>query len=219
MNRRFQTILDLENLSPAQLADRLGVQRSGISHILSGRNKPSFELLQRVVQSFPEISAEWLITGNGKPLKEQNQAAASGAASSAASGATSSAASGAASSATSSAANSRSSGTTPSTTPSISPSTTSGSTNSRSSGTISGATPPFEGLFNSSEAATEPQIPAQTSDIESIEDEISDFQPLQSSIFDANPANDREKRALKRVILIYNDNTFEELLPPVDKKR
>ena len=183
MNRRFQTILDLENLSPAQLADRLGVQRSGISHILSGRNKPSFELLQRVVQSFPEISAEWLITGNGKPLKEQNQAAASGAASSAASGATSSA--------TSSAANSRSSGT----------------------------TPPFEGLFNSSESATEPQIPAQTSDIEGIEDEISDFQPLQSSIFDANPANDREKRALKRVILIYNDNTFEELLPPVDKKR
>lgn len=207
MNRRFQTILDLENLSPAQLADRLGVQRSGISHILSGRNKPSFELLQRVVQSFPEISAEWLITGNGKPLKEQNQAAASGAASSAASGAASSAA------------NSRSSGTTPSTTPSISPSTTSGSNNSSTSGTISGATPPFEGLFNSSEAATEPQIPAQTSDIEGIEDEISDFQPLQSSIFDANPANDREKRALKRVILIYNDNTFEELLPPVDKKR
>ena len=207
MNRRFQTILDLENLSPAQLADRLGVQRSGISHILSGRNKPSFELLQRVVQSFPEISAEWLITGNGKPLKEQNQAAASGAASSAASGATSSAA------------NSRSSGTTPSTTPSISPSTTSGSNNSSTSGTISGTTPPFEGLFNSSEAATEPQIPAQTSDIEGIEDEISDFQPLQSSIFDANPANDREKRALKRVILIYNDNTFEELLPPVDKKR
>lgn len=203
MNRRFQTILDLENLSPAQLADRLGVQRSGISHILSGRNKPSFELLQRVVQSFPEISAEWLITGNGKPLKEQNQAAAS------------SAASGAASGATSSAANSRSSGTTPS----ISPSTTSGSNNSSTSGTISGATPPFEGLFNSSEAATEPQIPAQTSDIEGIEDEISDFQPLQSSIFDANPANDREKRALKRVILIYNDNTFEELLPPVDKKR
>ena len=203
MNRRFQTILDLENLSPAQLADRLGVQRSGISHILSGRNKPSFELLQRVVQSFPEISAEWLITGNGKPLKEQNLAAASGAASSATSGA----------------ANSRSSGTTPSTTPSISPSTTSGSNNSSTSGTISGATPPFEGLFNSSEAATEPQIPAQTSDIEGIEDEISNFQPLQSSIFDANPANDREKRALKRVILIYNDNTFEELLPPVDKKR
>lgn len=203
MNRRFQTILDLENLSPAQLADRLGVQRSGISHILSGRNKPSFELLQRVVQSFPEISAEWLITGNGKPLKEQNQAAASGAASGAAS----------------SAANSRSSGTTPSTTPSISPSTTSGSNNSSTSGTISGTTPPFEGLFNSSEAATEPQIPAQTSDIEGIEDEISDFQPLQSSIFDVNPANDREKRALKRVILIYNDNTFEELLPPVDKKR
>ena len=211
MNRRFQTILDLENLSPAQLADRLGVQRSGISHILSGRNKPSFELLQRVVQSFPEISAEWLITGNGKPLKEQNQAAASGAASSAASSA--------ASGATSGAANSRSSGTTPSTTPSISPSTTSGSNNSSTSGTISGTTPPFEGLFNSSEAATEPQIPAQTSDIEGIEDEISDFQPLQSSIFDANPANDREKRALKRVILIYNDNTFEELLPPVDKKR
>ena len=211
MNRRFQTILDLENLSPAQLADRLGVQRSGISHILSGRNKPSFELLQRVVQSFPEISAEWLITGNGKPLKEQNQAAASGAASGAASSATSGTASGTA--------NSRTSGTTPSTTPGSTNGSTNSSNNSSTSGTISGATPPFEGLFNSSEAATEPQIPAQTSDIEGIEDEISDFQPLQSSIFDANPANDREKRALKRVILIYNDNTFEELLPPVDKKR
>ena len=203
MNRRFQTILDLENLSPAQLADRLGVQRSGISHILSGRNKPSFELLQRVVQSFPEISAEWLITGNGKPLKEQNQAATSGAASGATSGATSGTA------------NSRSSGTTTS----ITPSTTSGSNNSSTSGTISGATPPFEGLFNSSEEVTESQKPAQTSDIEGIEDEISDFQPLQSSFFNTNPANDREKRALKRVILIYNDNTFEELLPPVDKKR
>lgn len=211
MNRRFQTILDLENLSPAQLADRLGVQRSGISHILSGRNKPSFELLQRVVQSFPEISAEWLITGNGKPLKEQNQAAASGAASGAASSATSGTASGTA--------NSRTSGTTPSTTPGSTNGSTNSSNNSSTSGTISGATPPFEGLFNSSEAATEPQIPAQTSDIEGIEDEISDFQPLQSSIFDVNPANDREKRALKRVILIYNDNTFEELLPPVDKKR
>ena len=211
MNRRFQTILDLENLSPAQLADRLGVQRSGISHILSGRNKPSFELLQRVVQSFPEISAEWLITGNGKPLKEQNQAAASGAASGAASSATSGTASGTA--------NSRTSGTTPSTTPGSTNGSTNSSNNSSTSGTISGATPPFEGFFNSSEAATEPQIPAQTSDIEDIEDEISDFQPLQSSIFDVNPANDREKRALKRVILIYNDNTFEELLPPVDKKR
>ena len=211
MNRRFQTILDLESLSPAQLADRLGVQRSGISHILSGRNKPSFELLQRVVQSFPEISAEWLITGNGKPLKEQNQAAASGAASGAASSATSGTASGTA--------NSRTSGTTPSTTPGSTNGSTNSSNNSSTSGTISGATPPFEGLFNSSEAATEPQIPAQTSDIEGIEDEISDFQPLQSSIFDVNPANDREKRALKRVILIYNDNTFEELLPPVDKKR
>ena len=71
MNKRLQTILDIEHLSPSQLADALGVQRGGISHLLSGRNKPSFDFLERILRKFPEISAEWLITGNGKPIREE----------------------------------------------------------------------------------------------------------------------------------------------------
>jgi len=69
MNKRLQTLLEIEHLSPSQLADTLGIQRGGISHLLSGRNKPSFDFLQKVLYKFPDINAEWLITGNGKPVK------------------------------------------------------------------------------------------------------------------------------------------------------
>lgn len=72
MNSRLQLILDLENLSPARLADMIGIQRSGLSHILSGRNKPSFEFINKLLMKFPDINAEWLITGKGKPLKESD---------------------------------------------------------------------------------------------------------------------------------------------------
>lgn len=71
MNRRLQQFLDLEQLTPARLAATLGIQPSGISHILSGRNKPSFEFINNFLQKFPNINAEWLITGKGKPYKNQ----------------------------------------------------------------------------------------------------------------------------------------------------
>jgi len=70
MNRRLQTILDIEHITASQLADTLGIQRGGVSHLLSGRNKPSFDFLDRILRKFPEISAEWLITGQGKPIRE-----------------------------------------------------------------------------------------------------------------------------------------------------
>jgi len=69
MNKRLQTLLEIEHLSPSQLADALGIQRGGISHLLSGRNKPSFDFLQKVLYKFPDINAEWLITGKGRPFK------------------------------------------------------------------------------------------------------------------------------------------------------
>lgn len=72
MNKRLQQFLELENLSPARLADLLGVQRSGMSHILSGRNKPGFDFIQKLLNKFPDLSADWFITGKGKPYKERN---------------------------------------------------------------------------------------------------------------------------------------------------
>ena len=73
MNSRLQQFLELEKLSPARLADMLGVQRSGLSHILSGRNKPGYDFISKFLNCFPTINADWLLTGKGKPYKDLNE--------------------------------------------------------------------------------------------------------------------------------------------------
>lgn len=70
MNQRLQQFLDLENISPAKLSEILNVQRSNISHILNGRNKPSYDFICRMLSKFPSLNADWLLTGKGKPYKE-----------------------------------------------------------------------------------------------------------------------------------------------------
>ena len=67
MDKRLQQFLDAENISQAQLAETLGVARAGISHILSGRNKPGFDFLEAMATRFPQISMDWLLTGKGRP--------------------------------------------------------------------------------------------------------------------------------------------------------
>ena len=69
MHDRLKQFLTMENLSPARFAEELGIQRSGISHLLSGRNKPSFEFLQRMMSAYPDLNYEWLILGKGRPYK------------------------------------------------------------------------------------------------------------------------------------------------------
>lgn len=66
MNRRLQQFLEVETLSPSKLADMLGLQRSGISHILAGRNKPSYDFILKFLKAFPKINPDWLIQGKGK---------------------------------------------------------------------------------------------------------------------------------------------------------
>jgi transcriptional regulator with XRE-family HTH domain len=63
---RIQEILDRYDLTAARLADQLDVPRSTISHILSERNKPSLDFIQKVLANFPEINARWLVKGEGK---------------------------------------------------------------------------------------------------------------------------------------------------------
>ena len=63
---RIRLTLHFKKLTASQLADIIGVQRSSISHILSGRNKPSLDLVQRIVKEFPDISFDWLINGTEK---------------------------------------------------------------------------------------------------------------------------------------------------------
>jgi len=71
MKERLQDLLKLEQLSPSRFADLIGVQRSSVSHIISGRNKPSFDFLQKTLKAFPGLSAEWLLMGKGNMYTQQ----------------------------------------------------------------------------------------------------------------------------------------------------
>lgn len=60
---RIAAIIKVNQHTAATFADAVGVQRSAISHILNGRNKPSLDLLQKILLHFPRVDAGWLITG------------------------------------------------------------------------------------------------------------------------------------------------------------
>ncbi len=60
---RVKKIMEDNGLSPAQMADRIGVQRSAISHIISGRNRPSLDFVLKVLESFENVSSDWLLKG------------------------------------------------------------------------------------------------------------------------------------------------------------
>ena len=61
--KRITQILEEQQLSSSAFADTIGVQRSSISHVLSGRNKPSLEFILKTVRAFPTYSTDWLLFG------------------------------------------------------------------------------------------------------------------------------------------------------------
>jgi len=70
---RLKLMLNYYEISAAQLADKVEVQRSSISHILSGRNKPSLEFVLKILKAFPEVELYWLLNGKGTfPKVEEN---------------------------------------------------------------------------------------------------------------------------------------------------
>ena len=71
---RLEIILKYYELSATAFAEEIGVQRSSISHLLSGRNKPSLDFVLKVVQRFPEVNLYWLLNGKGSfPKKQQKE--------------------------------------------------------------------------------------------------------------------------------------------------
>ena len=66
---QIQYLMGHYDLSATNLADKLGIQRSTISHLMSGRNNPSIDLLRRIISNFPDINEAWLLSGHGSPLK------------------------------------------------------------------------------------------------------------------------------------------------------
>src|SRR5690554_7842734 len=74
MKNRLQKIITAEGLTPTQFAELIGMQRSSISHILSGRNNPSFDMLQNILAKFTKINPNWLIMGKGDMYQKVIQA-------------------------------------------------------------------------------------------------------------------------------------------------
>lgn len=71
--KRIEAILDYYSLSASAFADALGVQRSGLSHLMSGRNKPSLDLVMKISDTYPEVNLYWLLNGTGSfPAKENS---------------------------------------------------------------------------------------------------------------------------------------------------
>lgn len=68
--KRLKIIIDYYEISAALLAEKIEVQRSSISHILSGRNKPSLDFVLKILKAFPEVELYWLLNGVGKFPKE-----------------------------------------------------------------------------------------------------------------------------------------------------
>lgn len=71
MNNRIKEILEYYKLSASRFAETLNTQPSSISHILSGRNKPSVDLLEKIALNFNDINMTWLVTGNGDMLNKE----------------------------------------------------------------------------------------------------------------------------------------------------
>lgn len=71
--KRLEIILDYYNLSASAFADKINVQRSSLSHLLSGRNKPSLDFIIKVIEVFPEVDLYWILNGKGTfPKSEKN---------------------------------------------------------------------------------------------------------------------------------------------------
>jgi transcriptional regulator with XRE-family HTH domain len=70
MKERLLEFLKRENKSSAQLAEEIGVQASGISHILSGRNNPSLDFILKMLEKYEFLSTDWLLFGKGTMYKD-----------------------------------------------------------------------------------------------------------------------------------------------------
>ena len=71
MKERIKQFMDYKALNAADLADTIGVQRSNVSHVVNGRNNPSSSFIEKLLLTFPELNARWLITGEGEMVGQQ----------------------------------------------------------------------------------------------------------------------------------------------------
>ncbi|MDT8413800.1 MAG: helix-turn-helix transcriptional regulator [Flavobacteriaceae bacterium] len=73
-SKRLEKVMQHYQLTASAFADSLGVQRSGVSHILSGRNKPSLDFVLKLLHTYPEVDLQWIMNGKGNfPKKIESE--------------------------------------------------------------------------------------------------------------------------------------------------
>ncbi len=70
--KRLEIILDYYSLNASSFADKIGVQRSSMSHLLSGRNKPSLDFVMKILEVFPDVDLYWILNGKGNFPKTED---------------------------------------------------------------------------------------------------------------------------------------------------
>ncbi|MCD0465436.1 helix-turn-helix transcriptional regulator [Flavobacterium sp. ENC] len=71
--KRLEVILDYYGLNASAFADKIGVQRSSMSHLLSGRNKPSLDFVLKILDVFPDVDLYWILNGKGSFPKKEDE--------------------------------------------------------------------------------------------------------------------------------------------------
>lgn len=77
MREKLQLLMNAENLTGSKLAEYLGIQPSSISHILGGRNKPSLDFVQKILQRYPRINPDWLLLDSDEMYRPDSSPASS----------------------------------------------------------------------------------------------------------------------------------------------
>ncbi|MBA0885372.1 helix-turn-helix domain-containing protein [Flavobacterium undicola] len=71
--KRLEIILDYYGINASAFADKIGVQRSSLSHLLSGRNKPSLDFILKILDVYPEVDLYWILNGKGSFPKNSSK--------------------------------------------------------------------------------------------------------------------------------------------------
>ncbi len=65
--KRLEELMEQQQLNAAAFAEKIGVQRSSVSHVLSKRNRPSLDFILKIEAQFEEVSFDWLLLVKSKP--------------------------------------------------------------------------------------------------------------------------------------------------------
>jgi len=72
VGNRIKLLINGKKISNSQMADHIDLPRPVLSHILSGRNKASLAVVQKIISGYPDVNPKWLLLGNGEMLKTEH---------------------------------------------------------------------------------------------------------------------------------------------------